>query len=148
MLVRRWRERRRRSQFDVSLAAELSTRHLSRIETGRANPSRDMIRRLCDELDVPLRERDALYLTAAFAPVHPDGLSPELHCPARARASPALLYGPLRCESRAGTGLIVIRFRFRVRRCLLCSRRRAGSSGVRSRSSARGRPGRGRGWRR
>ncbi|MFD8816863.1 helix-turn-helix domain-containing protein [Streptomyces sp. NPDC059627] len=68
--VRRWRERRRRSQLDVSLAAELSTRHLSCIETGRANPSRDMIRRLCDELDVPLRERNALYLAAGFAPVH------------------------------------------------------------------------------
>ncbi|MER6346904.1 helix-turn-helix domain-containing protein [Streptomyces sp. NPDC001595] len=71
-LVRRWRERRRRSQLDVSLAAELSTRHLSCIETGRAHPSRDMIRRLCDELDVPLRERNALYLAAGFAPVHPE----------------------------------------------------------------------------
>ncbi|MFJ9448379.1 helix-turn-helix domain-containing protein [Kitasatospora sp. NPDC101235] len=71
-LVRRWRERRRRSQLDVSLAAELSARHLSCIETGRANPSRDMIRRLCDELDVPLRERNAFYLAAGFAPVHPE----------------------------------------------------------------------------
>ncbi|WP_150134335.1 helix-turn-helix domain-containing protein [Streptomyces hyaluromycini] len=70
VLVRRWRERRRRSQLDVSLAAELSTRHLSCIETGRANPSRDMVRRLCEELDVPLRERNALYLAAGFAPVH------------------------------------------------------------------------------
>lgn len=69
-LVRRWRERRRRSQLDVSLAAELSTRHLSFIETGRANPSREMIERLCDELDVPLRERNELYLAAGFAPVH------------------------------------------------------------------------------
>ncbi|MFJ9028197.1 helix-turn-helix domain-containing protein [Streptomyces sp. NPDC102274] len=70
VLLRRWREHRRRSQLDVSLAAELSTRHLSCIETGRANPSRDMIRRLCDELDVPLRERNAFYLGAGFAPVH------------------------------------------------------------------------------
>lgn len=69
-LLRRWRERRRRSQLDVSLAAELSTRHLSCVETGRANPSRDMIRRLCDELEVPLRERNALYLAGGFAPVH------------------------------------------------------------------------------
>ncbi|MCF6521741.1 helix-turn-helix domain-containing protein [Streptomyces sp. JJ36] len=69
-LLRSWRRRRRRSQLDVSLAAELSTRHLSCIETGRANPSRDMIRRLCDELDVPLRERNALYLAGGFAPVH------------------------------------------------------------------------------
>ncbi|WP_203656694.1 helix-turn-helix domain-containing protein [Actinocatenispora rupis] len=67
-LVKRWRERRRRSQLDVSLAAEVSARHLSFIETGRARPSRDMIERLCDELDVPLRERNALYLGAGFAP--------------------------------------------------------------------------------
>jgi transcriptional regulator with XRE-family HTH domain len=72
VLLRRWRERRRRSQMDVSLAAELSTRHLSCIETGRANPSREMIRRLCDELDVPLRERNAFYLAGGFAPVHPE----------------------------------------------------------------------------
>ncbi|WP_037577843.1 helix-turn-helix domain-containing protein [Phaeacidiphilus oryzae] len=70
--LRRWRERRRRSQLDVSLAAELSTRHLSCIETGRANPSREMIGRLCDELDVPLRERNTLYLAGGFAPVHPE----------------------------------------------------------------------------
>ncbi|MCG0065587.1 MmyB family transcriptional regulator [Streptomyces tricolor] len=70
VLLRRWRERRRRSQLDVSLAAELSTRHLSCIETGRANPSREMIRRLCDELEVPLRDRNALYLAAGYAPVH------------------------------------------------------------------------------
>ncbi|NYV75253.1 helix-turn-helix transcriptional regulator, partial [Streptomyces sp. UH6] len=72
MQLRRWRERRRRSQLDVSLAAELSTRHLSCLETGRANPSRDMIRRLCDELDVPLRDRNVLYLAAGFAPAHPE----------------------------------------------------------------------------
>ena len=69
-LLRRWRERRRRSQLDVSLAAELSTRHLSCIETGRASPSREMIRRLCDELDVPLRERNTLYLAGGYAPAH------------------------------------------------------------------------------
>lgn len=70
VLMRRWRERRRRSQLDVSLAAEVSTRHLSYVETGRAKPSREMIERLCEELDVPLRERNALYLAAGFAPVH------------------------------------------------------------------------------
>ncbi|MFR9780595.1 helix-turn-helix domain-containing protein [Micromonospora sp. MS34] len=70
VLIRRWRERRGRSQLDVSVSAELSARHLSFVETGRANPSRGMIERLCDELDVPLRERNALYLAAGFAPVH------------------------------------------------------------------------------
>ncbi|NES14885.1 MULTISPECIES: helix-turn-helix transcriptional regulator [Micromonospora] len=72
VLIRRWRERRGRSQLDVSVSAELSTRHLSFVETGRANPSRGMIERLCEELDVPLRERNALYLAAGFAPVHPE----------------------------------------------------------------------------
>jgi transcriptional regulator with XRE-family HTH domain len=69
-LVRRWRERRRRSQLDVSLAADVSTRHLSYVETGRATPSRDVIERLCDELDVPLRDRNAFYLGAGYAPVY------------------------------------------------------------------------------
>ncbi|MEU4293142.1 helix-turn-helix transcriptional regulator, partial [Kribbella sp. NPDC026596] len=70
VLVKRWRERRRRSQLDVSLAADLSAKHLSYIETGRSNPSRDMLEKICDELDVPLRERNRLYLAAGFAPVH------------------------------------------------------------------------------
>jgi transcriptional regulator with XRE-family HTH domain len=72
MLVKRWRERRRRSQLDVSLAADLSTRHLSYIETGRSRPSREMIERICEELEVPLRERNRLHLAAGFAPAHPE----------------------------------------------------------------------------
>lgn len=70
VLLRQWRQRRRRSQLDVSLAAEMSARHLSCLETGRARPSREMVGRLCDELEVPLRERNAVYLAAGFAPVH------------------------------------------------------------------------------
>lgn len=77
-LVRRWRERRRRSQLDVSIAAELSARHLSFIETGRSRPSRDMIERICDELDVPLRERNALHLAAGFAPAYRERPLPDL----------------------------------------------------------------------
>ena len=69
-LVKRWRERRHRSQLDVSLAAEMSARHLSYIETNRSKPSREMIERICDELDVPLRERNRFHLAAGFAPVH------------------------------------------------------------------------------
>ena len=68
VLVRQWRERRHRSQLDVSIAADLSARHLSFIETGRSVPSRDMIERLADELEVPLRERNTLHLAAGYAP--------------------------------------------------------------------------------
>ncbi len=70
-LLRQWRERRRRSQLDVSLAADLSARHLSFIETGRAVPSRTMIERICEELEVPLRDRNDVHLAAGFAPAHP-----------------------------------------------------------------------------
>ncbi|WP_116999855.1 helix-turn-helix domain-containing protein [Desertimonas flava] len=71
-LVRTWRQRRRRSQLDVAIGADISARHLSFVETGRSLPSRTMIARLCDELDVPLRERNRLYLAAGFAPMHPE----------------------------------------------------------------------------
>jgi transcriptional regulator with XRE-family HTH domain len=71
-LVRRWRGRRHRSQLDLAVAAGVSARHVSFIETGRTNPSRDMIERLCDELDIPLRERNTLHLSAGFAPMHPE----------------------------------------------------------------------------
>ncbi len=70
MLVKRWRERRRRSQLELSLAAEMSARHLSYIETGRSNPSPAMIERICGELDVPLRERNRFHLAAGFAPAY------------------------------------------------------------------------------
>ena len=68
--VRHWRQRRRLSQLDLACEAEISTRHLSFIETGRAAPSRDMILHLAESLDVPLRQRNALLLAAGFAPVY------------------------------------------------------------------------------
>jgi transcriptional regulator with XRE-family HTH domain len=67
-LLRRWRQRRRMTQIDLALAADSSTRHLSCLETGRAQPSREIIRRLADCLSVPLREQNALLLAAGFAP--------------------------------------------------------------------------------
>lgn len=67
--LRDWRQRRRMSQLDLALEADISTRHLSFLETGRAAPSRDMVLRLADGLDVPLRERNAMLLAAGFAPV-------------------------------------------------------------------------------
>ncbi|HYR28132.1 MAG TPA: helix-turn-helix transcriptional regulator [Thermoanaerobaculia bacterium] len=68
-LLREWRQRRRLSQLDLASDAEISTRHLSFVETGRANPSREMVLRLAERLDVPLRERNAMLVAAGFAPV-------------------------------------------------------------------------------
>ncbi|HWX49077.1 MAG TPA: helix-turn-helix transcriptional regulator [Roseomonas sp.] len=67
-LLRAWRQRRRRSQLDLALDAEISQRHLSFVESGRAAPSREMVLRLAEQLEVPLRERNALLLAAGFAP--------------------------------------------------------------------------------
>lgn len=69
-LLRDWRQRRRRSQLDLALDAEVSARHLSFIETGRAQPSREMVLRLAEHLEVPLRERNALLMAAGYAPVY------------------------------------------------------------------------------
>lgn len=67
-LLRRWRTHRRVSQLELSSRTGVSTRHLSYIETGRAQPSRAMVLRLGDDLDVPLREQNHMLLTAGFAP--------------------------------------------------------------------------------
>jgi transcriptional regulator with XRE-family HTH domain len=69
-LLRSWRERRRLSQMDLALEAEVSTRHLSFVETGRSVPSRDMVLRLAEQLDLPLRERNQLLLAGGYAPVY------------------------------------------------------------------------------
>ena len=71
-LLREWRQRRRLSQLDLALDAEISTRHLSFLETGRAQPSREMVLRLADQLEVPLRERNALLTAAGFAAIYPE----------------------------------------------------------------------------
>ena len=70
VLLRAWRQRRRRSQLDLALDAAVSQRHLSFVESGRANPSRGTLLRLADTLGVPLRERNALLLAAGFAPAY------------------------------------------------------------------------------
>ncbi|HKS90254.1 MAG TPA: helix-turn-helix transcriptional regulator [Stellaceae bacterium] len=67
--LRAWRQRRRMSQLDLACEADISTRHLSFLETGRAQPSRSMVLRLAERLDVPLRERNVLLVAAGFAPV-------------------------------------------------------------------------------
>lgn len=68
--IREWRRRRRLSQMDLALDAEISTRHLSFIETGRTRPSREMVLRLADQLALPLRERNTMLLAAGFAPLY------------------------------------------------------------------------------
>lgn len=67
-LLRTWRTRRRMSQLDLAADAEISQRHLSFVESGRSAPSRDMVIRLAERLDVPLRERNQMLLAAGFAP--------------------------------------------------------------------------------
>jgi transcriptional regulator with XRE-family HTH domain len=73
-LLKLWRERRRMSQLALAVQADISTRHLSFVETGRANPSRDMVLHLAEELDVPLRERNHLLLAAGYAPVYSESV--------------------------------------------------------------------------
>lgn len=71
-LLRDWRHRRRISQLDLSLEADVSARHLSFVETGRAHPSRELVLHLAEHLAVPLRERNSLLLAAGYAPVYPE----------------------------------------------------------------------------
>jgi transcriptional regulator with XRE-family HTH domain len=70
-LLRSWREQRRLSQLELALRADSSSRHISFIETGRSRPSEEMILRLAEHLDVPVRERNALLLAAGYAPRYP-----------------------------------------------------------------------------
>jgi transcriptional regulator with XRE-family HTH domain len=71
-LLREWRERRRLSQLELSIQADVSTRHLSFVETGRSKPTPEMILRLTEELDVPLRERNTMLLAGGYAPAYPE----------------------------------------------------------------------------
>ena len=68
--LRHWRQHRRLSQLDLAQEAEISARHLSFVETGRSAPSREMVLRLAERLDVPLRERNALLVAAGYAPMY------------------------------------------------------------------------------
>ncbi|HET6299623.1 MAG TPA: helix-turn-helix transcriptional regulator [Kribbella sp.] len=78
-LLRGWRERRRLSQLELANQVEVSTRHVSFVETGRSKPSRDMVLRLADHLDVPLRDRNQLLLAGGYAPIYSEA---SLHSPA------------------------------------------------------------------
>lgn len=80
-LLKVWRVRRRLSQFDLALAAEVSARHISFMETGRARPSRGMVLQLAEVMDVPRAERNALLNAAGYAPAYAarDSASQDLH---------------------------------------------------------------------
>jgi transcriptional regulator with XRE-family HTH domain len=69
-MLREWRQRRHLSQLELSARTGVSSRHLSYIETGRSRPSRQMILYLAENLDIPLRGRNALLLAAEYAPVY------------------------------------------------------------------------------
>ncbi|MEU9626514.1 helix-turn-helix transcriptional regulator [Streptomyces luteogriseus] len=71
-LLRAWREERRVSQLELALRADSSARHISFVETGRSRPSEEMVLRLAEHLDVPVRERNALLLAAGYAPRYPE----------------------------------------------------------------------------
>lgn len=67
-LLREWRAARRMSQLDLALEANVSSRHLSWVETGKSQPGRDLVDQLADALEMPLRERNALLIAAGYAP--------------------------------------------------------------------------------
>jgi transcriptional regulator with XRE-family HTH domain len=86
VLIREWRQRRRLSQLDLAIAANVSSRHLSFVETGRSRPTSEMILHLAEHLDVPLRDRNALLLAGGFAPAYAERTlaAPELRAVRRA----------------------------------------------------------------
>lgn len=89
--LREWRQRRRMSQLNLALEAEISARHLSFVETGRSQPSREMVLRLAERLGVPLRERNVLLSAAGYAPVFPERRLDEPAMQAARRAVDLLL---------------------------------------------------------
>lgn len=92
-LLREWRQRRRLTQLGLACDAEISARHLSFVETGRARPSREMLLHLAGRLELPLRERNRLLVAAGFAPVFPErSLADPALAPAR-RAVELVLHG-------------------------------------------------------
>lgn len=72
VILREWRAARHLSQFELALEARVSARHLSYVETGKSQPSREMITRIADTLDMPLRERNTLLVAAGYAPQYPE----------------------------------------------------------------------------
>ncbi len=122
-LMKQWRQRRRISQLELAIEADVSSRHLSFIETGRSVPSRAMVLRLADALDVPLREQNRLLMAAGLAPVYGErSLADSDMAPVRDGVDKVLeAYEPYPClavdrgwnivAANAGAGLLLTRRR-------------------------------------
>lgn len=110
-LIREWRQRRRMSQLDLALAADVSSRHVSFVETGRSVPSRSMVLRLASALDVPRREQNHLLFAAGLAPVYAErSLEDPDMAPVRAGVERVLAaYEPFPCLA-VDRGWRVLRF--------------------------------------
>jgi transcriptional regulator with XRE-family HTH domain len=98
-LMRTWRQRRRLSQLELAIEADVSPRHISFIETGRSTPSRAMVLRLAAVLDVPLRERNQLLLAAGLAPAYSERAldDPEMSAVRAGVERVLLAYNPFPC---------------------------------------------------
>lgn len=92
-LLREWRQRRRMSQLVLATEARISTRHLSFVESGRAQPSREMLMHLAEQLDVPLRARNALLIAAGYAPLYAERSLNDPHLDAAREAVQLVLHG-------------------------------------------------------
>jgi transcriptional regulator with XRE-family HTH domain len=92
-LLREWRQRRRMSQLVLATEAQISTRHLSFVESGRAQPSREMLMHLAEQLDVPLRARNALLVAAGYAPLYAERALNDPHLDAAREAVQLVLHG-------------------------------------------------------
>jgi transcriptional regulator with XRE-family HTH domain len=92
-LLREWRQRRRISQLDLACQCNVSTRHLSFLETGRSRPSREMVLHLAEQLDIPLRNRNSLLTAAGFAPIYREGQLTDPGLRAARQAMEAVIHG-------------------------------------------------------
>jgi transcriptional regulator with XRE-family HTH domain len=92
-LLREWRQRRRMSQLVLATEAQISTRHLSFVESGRAQPSREMLMHLAEQLDVPLRARNALFVAAGYAPLYAERALTDPQLEAAREAVQLVLHG-------------------------------------------------------
>lgn len=91
--LKTWRQRRRMSQLAVALEADISTRHLSFVETGRSRPSREMVLHIAERLEIPLRDRNVLLLAAGYAPSFPERALDDPEFQAARRAIDVVLRG-------------------------------------------------------